>query len=873
MASSARTNKVNVGIPDWRVFILRPDDKVAGEGILINDRHILTTGNVLREALLGGQPKPQAELKLRLGTNDPITVRAQLSETVTTGSIWIISLPSATGHEPVRAATARTGDRVLEATTPGAWQEAVVGIERADGTVELSTDEERSAPNGLGAVINEAGQLVGVAEDLFGKRMKPAADLPGLAYPSGPAPALREPGSSATADTDGAPGDDRPSPGPVPDTQERPWHPEPRLTRDYPTTEDALAYRRYVEAIAAFLRHRDTRPPLTIGVTGAWGAGKTSLMRMVQEELDPGAGRGEPCGMRFDADSRRRLRRRSGGRDAVTNREVVRTADRPVRPEPLRAELAGDAPIEDGDWRPTVWFNPWMYQNGDQVWAGLAHAIIGQVADRLPTGDRERFWLRLNLKRTDREWVRRGFYRMLFGRLVPLLVFWFVVLVLAGSALLAAGVWPYAATAGKYAGIGGTLVTLVGGIGRSVRSARDSAAAGPFLGLLKQPPVLPKLDTVAPDPGYGGRLGFLHLVQSDMRHVLDLVATDERPLVVFVDDLDRCSPGTVAQVIEAVNLFLAGEFPNCVFVLAMEPAAVAAHVESAYQDLAAAFAADPQGDGSGLGWRFLDKMIQLPLRLPDPDTSTYLDRLLGNEPVPAAPPEEETRYEWVTRKTLQPLVLVDSGTPPLVEAEERVLRPVPGTGPEAARQRRTELVERLATDIRRRLESAGGVREAAIAAQQAVLERGEPLAPETLEAAERVYAELYSDQGAQEPIRSALPALGKANPRELKRYVNLFRFYTFVAERERLRGVAAPDGEAVAKLAAFVVRWPHLLPAGRTGWAARLARLESVARESPDEWPDALAASYPELSAAAGRALREFFGSGPAIGTDAFRLL
>ncbi|MFC7643536.1 P-loop NTPase fold protein [Streptosporangium lutulentum] len=42
-----------------------------------------------------------------------------------------------------------------------------------------------------------------------------------------------------------------------------------------------------------------------------------------------------------------------------------------------------------------------------------------------------------------------------------------------------------------------------------------------------------------------------------MRQVLDLVATEERPLVVFVDDLDRCSPGTVAQVIEAINLFLA----------------------------------------------------------------------------------------------------------------------------------------------------------------------------------------------------------------------------------------------------------------------------------------------------------------------------
>ncbi len=84
-------------------------------------------------------------------------------------------------------------------------------------------------------------------------------------------------------------------------------------------------------------------------------------------------------------------------------------------------------------------------------------------------------------------------------------------------------------------------------------------------------------------------------------------------LVVFVDDLDRCSSGAVAQVIEAINLFLAGEFPNCVFVLAMEPEVVAAHVEVAYRDLAESMPAHLRED---LGWRFLEKIVQLPLRVP-----------------------------------------------------------------------------------------------------------------------------------------------------------------------------------------------------------------------------------------------------------------
>src|SRR2546423_7588021 len=71
------------------------------------------------------------------------------------------------------------------------------------------------------------------------------------------------------------------------------YRPEPRITRDFWTTQDALGYEPYAQPIAAFIRHRDTRPPLTIGIAAAWGAGKTSVMRMVREELDPDGQRQE----------------------------------------------------------------------------------------------------------------------------------------------------------------------------------------------------------------------------------------------------------------------------------------------------------------------------------------------------------------------------------------------------------------------------------------------------------------------------------------------------------------------------------------------------------------------------------------------------
>ncbi len=48
------------------------------------------------------------------------------------------------------------------------------------------------------------------------------------------------------------------------------------------------------------------------------------------------------------------------------------------------------------------------------------------------------------------------------------------------------------------------------------------------------------------------------------------------PIVVFIDDLDRFSPQKVAEVTGGINLFLASEFPDCMFVFGMDAEIVAA---------------------------------------------------------------------------------------------------------------------------------------------------------------------------------------------------------------------------------------------------------------------------------------------------------
>lgn len=52
------------------------------------------------------------------------------------------------------------------------------------------------------------------------------------------------------------------------------------IVNDQPTDKDALDFTPYVETPADIVQTENT--PLTIGVFGTWGSGKTSLMKMVR---------------------------------------------------------------------------------------------------------------------------------------------------------------------------------------------------------------------------------------------------------------------------------------------------------------------------------------------------------------------------------------------------------------------------------------------------------------------------------------------------------------------------------------------------------------------------------------------------------------
>jgi serine/threonine protein kinase len=153
--------------------------------------------------------------------------------------------------------------------------------------------------------------------------------LPGVAGPPSPDEAIAPPDGSSAADPDPT----APTEAPTGGTEESPSPPAeaehaPRslttLAADRPTRRDSLHRSPLVQGLASVLDDPGTSLPMTIGIFGQWGSGKSSLMLQLEQALTTSA-----------------------------------------RPESSK------------HWTP-IWFDAWRYQSRDRMWAGLARAIYLQ---------------------------------------------------------------------------------------------------------------------------------------------------------------------------------------------------------------------------------------------------------------------------------------------------------------------------------------------------------------------------------------------------------------------------------------------------------------------------------------------------------------
>src|SRR5205807_3624269 len=87
--------------------------------------------------------------------------------------------------------------------------------------------------------------------------------------------------------------------------------------------------------------------------------------------------------------------------------------------------------------------------------------------------------------------------------------------------------------------------------------------------------------------------------------------------------------------------FLAGEFPDCVFIFGMDAEMIAAALEKAHSNVIAKLPG--YAAGTAVGWRFMDKFLQLPFVIPPPEASDLAEYV-------TSPFEEEATTKSLPRE-------------------------------------------------------------------------------------------------------------------------------------------------------------------------------------------------------------------------------
>ena len=107
----------------------------------------------------------------------------------------------------------------------------------------------------------------------------------------------------------------------------------PSVKPDLPAVQDFLGFAPYAQTLFDIISDTETQTPLTIGIFGSWGSGKTSLMQMIKERLDTRA-------------RQERRRARQG--------------------ETAHPHL-------------TVWFNAWLYSRDESLWRALILRALAEL--------------------------------------------------------------------------------------------------------------------------------------------------------------------------------------------------------------------------------------------------------------------------------------------------------------------------------------------------------------------------------------------------------------------------------------------------------------------------------------------------------------
>lgn len=421
-----------------------------------------------------------------------------------------------------------------------------------------------------------------------------------------------------------------------------------RIANDLARGQDRLGFAHYADAFEQLTRDAD--PPVTVGVYGAWGTGKTFLMNMIAERL------GYKPKERLSIWSQllSPLARAIDGFSRWFVGEPARESTEHRKGTIEKTDAVGTQ--KSSQEAIVIWFEAWDYGGCDKLWAGLVESIFRALEDsELQWRDR----LLINLPRNLEHYWRRFRSRWLPYTLIAMVVTaLLVVLWVLDEQILAIAV-----------GSSVSILSIIYQTLKIIFTPASKRVADLFTG-----------------PDYEDDLGFMARIRDDLKGFVQSLPPKMK-VVVFIDDLDRCDPKKAVEVLEAIKLLL--ELDRFFVFIALDARIITRAIEDHYGAILTT--------AQITGYEYLDKIVQIPFSVPEPplkELRQYLGWLVNMRPEEIPPvSEERVAQESSEQATMETPADIPSSQQKPLEDETEVIEVHPPVQSEQARTSATTLPE------------------------------------------------------------------------------------------------------------------------------------------------------------------------------------
>lgn len=379
---------------------------------------------------------------------------------------------------------------------------------------------------------------------------------------------------------------------------------KPSRLADVPTDEDMLGYSEFAQAmaekIATAVENKET--PFTIGIHGAWGSGKTSFLKITEKEL-----------------------RKKG-----------------IKP---------------------IWFNAWKYNQEDNLWSALLQRILDQAPLNYNFLGRIIVRIRLSFENWD---LKSGGFEA-FKKTLSLLarILLFALGVGIGKGYLTSQIIVFLEFLSRiFPSLNPTILDFFKSkVGLWIPAiAAFILAIGPHnIATLFSENLGFDSSKLRRKRSYKNHIAYLDEFNEDFRKTI-LLVSGKKPLVVFIDDLDRCLPEKALQILEAMKLFL--DVENCVFVVAVDRDIIEQSISARYAREMSLL--DKSQDTqlrkfeiAFLAQSYIEKIIQLPFTVP---------------PLPSEKIKEYVKFLYDPKEEEGSVDIFAAGLPPNPRKIKRVIQ-------------------------------------------------------------------------------------------------------------------------------------------------------------------------------------------------------